>query len=79
MNNALQEAMPQEAVNLEPLTRFKFRMVSLLGNCLYTKAIWKVECGHNSSNEHVGFGDTLEAAIFDAGIDTEAGRPTFTD
>lgn len=70
------EILPEEATNLPPLNRFRFREAKLLfdeGQMCYH---WIVRCGHYSINDHMGGGDTLEQALFNAGIDDS---PTSTD
>jgi hypothetical protein len=71
--NPLETATPEEAINLEPLTRFKYREVYEGGSTLP----WIVRCGHRSRDEHYGEGSTLKEAIFNAGIDDL--EQTFTD
>lgn len=63
------EILPEEAVNLPPLNRFKYREAKLIYDDHLMCWDWLVGCGHNYPNEHVGVGATLEQAIFNAGID----------
>lgn len=68
---------PCEAVNLEPLSRFRFRRVTADVDNETNRWAWKIWAGHRSINEYYGEGETLTQAIFNAGIDVI--KPTFTD
>jgi hypothetical protein len=67
MNN---EILPEEAVNLPPLNRFRYREAKMVFDDNLLCHDWVVRCGHQSPNEHVGYGPTLAQAIFNAGIDS---------
>lgn len=64
------EILPEEAVNREPLSRFKYREAKIVYCEPQMKYDWIVKCGHKSLREHVGIGETLEEALYDAGIDS---------
>lgn len=76
----LDEVLPEEAVNLEPLTRFKYRTV-VCNPSDHAPGLdsWVVTCGHQRPAEYKGEGPTLELAIFNAGIDADSNAPVFTD
>lgn len=70
------KVLPEEAINLVPLSRFKYREAKIVYDPNAISWGWVVRCGHKSIHEFEGVGDSLQEAIFNAGIDDP---PTFTD
>lgn len=67
---------PCEAVNLEPLTRFKYRSIEVK-KIAGEPIVICVSIGQQAHQEYYGEGATIQDAIFNAGIDTT--NPAFTD